>query len=153
SVQIFFFAAKNFYNTRSVCGTDALQCISRVEPPPATTPATKAAHQPVFLRSFKIPTPKASVAPKVAQALAELGISYSRLVMPTRDNCAQLELVLEAATGLVELKKMVDKVEYDMKVLKARVGHKASTEAEGTQQAEGAVQGRQVAEEPMTTAV
>ena len=107
---------------------DALQCIIRSDPPP-TTATTKASHQPVYLRSFKIPTPKPSVAPKVTQALAELGISHTRLVMPTRDNCTALESLLEASTTLVELKKLVDKVEYDIKVLKTRLGNKVGAAA------------------------
>lgn len=89
---------------------------------------TKAAHQPAFLRSFKLPVPKAAIAPKVTAALAELGISHSRLVMPTRDNIALLESLLEATTALVETKRVVDKVEYDINVLKARLGMRESSE-------------------------
>ena len=42
--------------------------------------------------------------------------------MPTRDNCAQLESLLDAATALVETKKLVDKVEQDIRIMKARLG-------------------------------
>jgi len=49
--------------------------------------------------------------------------------MPTRDNCAQLEALLEATAALVELKKVVDKVEYDIRVLKSRVGDRVSEAA------------------------
>jgi hypothetical protein len=108
---------------------DHINCIIRTDPPPATT-ATKAAHQPVYLRSFRIPVPKPTMAPKVTQALSELGIAHSRLVMPTRDNCAQLELLLEATSSLVETKKVVDKVEYDIKILQARLGMRGSEGAE-----------------------
>ena len=49
--------------------------------------------------------------------------------MPTRDNCTALESLLEASTTLVELKKLVDKVEYDIKVLKTRLGNKVGAAA------------------------
>ncbi|KAJ7765063.1 hypothetical protein DFH07DRAFT_867200 [Mycena maculata] len=101
---------------------DLQHCITRTELTPLTSAATKAAHQPAYLRSFKLPFPKASVAPKVTQALAELGVSHTRLVMPTQGNVALLEGLIEAATALVETKKVVDKVEYDIQVLKNRLG-------------------------------
>jgi DNA methyltransferase 1-associated protein 1 len=109
---------------------DAANCIVRTDPP-STTPVTKAAHQPAYLRSFKLPVPKAAIAPKVTAALAELGISHSRLVMPTRDNIALLESLLEATTALVETKRVVDKVEYDINVLKTRLGMRDSSGADG----------------------
>ncbi|KAI0938219.1 hypothetical protein AcV7_003466 [Taiwanofungus camphoratus] len=109
---------------------DALHCIHRTDVPPSTGPVTKAAHQPVYLRSYKLPAPKPTAAAKVAQALGELGISHTRLVMPTRDNCAQLESLLEATAALVEIKKVVDKVEQDIRVLKMRLANRDSEGAE-----------------------
>ena len=97
---------------------------------PNNTSATKAAHQPAFLRSFKLPVPKAAIAPKVTQALAELGISLSRLVMPTRDNVTQLESLLEATMALIEMKRVVDKVDYDIEVLRTQLGLKERLESE-----------------------
>ena len=82
---------------------------------------TKAAHQPVFLRSFKIAAPKAGVAPKVHQALAELGINHTRLVMPTRENLQIHESLIEAASSLVETKKVVDKIEMELLVLQEQL--------------------------------
>jgi DNA methyltransferase 1-associated protein 1 len=41
--------------------------------------------------------------------------------MPTRDNVAQLEALIEATTHLVETKRLVDKIEYDISVLKKRM--------------------------------
>ncbi|KAL9712892.1 swr complex subunit [Leucoagaricus gongylophorus] len=108
---------------------DAQNCIIRTELPNNTS-ATKAAHQPAFLRSFKLPVPKAAIAPKVTQALAELGISLSRLVMPTRDNVAQLESLLEATMALIEMKRVVDKVDYDIEVLRTQLGLKERLESE-----------------------
>ena len=99
---------------------DAQHCIVRVETP-ATGAATKAAHQPAYLRSYKLPTPKAAIAPKITQALAELGISLTRLVMPTRETTALLEALLENTTTLIETKRQVDKVDYDIQVLKNRL--------------------------------
>lgn len=51
--------------------------------------------------------------------------------MPTRDNIAQLESLLEATTALVETKRVVDKVEYDIRLLKSRLGMRESQDAEG----------------------
>jgi len=84
------------------------------------------------LRSFKLPVPKAAIAPKVTQALAELGISLTRLVMPTRDNVAQLESLLEATMALIEMKRVVDKVDYDIEVLRAQLGLKEGQENENS---------------------
>ncbi|KAL6309729.1 hypothetical protein BKA93DRAFT_723410 [Sparassis latifolia] len=109
---------------------DALHCIHRTEVPPTNGPSTKAAHQPVYLRSYKLPAPKITAAPKVAQVFAELGISHTRLVMPTRENCQQLESLIEAATALVETKKVVDKVDQDIRVMKARLANRQSEGAD-----------------------
>ncbi|KAJ7129487.1 hypothetical protein C8R44DRAFT_79357 [Mycena epipterygia] len=100
---------------------DLQHCITRTDLPPLNA-TTKAAHQPAYLRSFKLPFPKAAIAPKVTQALAELGISHTRLVMPTQGNVALLEGVLDAAASLVDTKKVLDKVEFDIQVLKSRLG-------------------------------
>ncbi|KAG6869337.1 hypothetical protein C0993_000090 [Termitomyces sp. T159_Od127] len=108
---------------------DAAHCIIRTDPP-ATVPVTKAAHQPANLRSYKLPTPKSAVAPKIIAALAELGINHNRLVMPTRDNIAQLGSLLEATETLIETKRLVDKFEYDIRLLKGRLGMRESQGAE-----------------------
>ncbi|KZT66038.1 hypothetical protein DAEQUDRAFT_813884 [Daedalea quercina L-15889] len=105
---------------------DATHCIHRTDVPATTSTTTKAAHAPVYLRSYKLPQPRAPSAAKVAQVLGELGISHTRLVMPTRENCAQLENLLEAATALVETKKVVDKVEQDIRIMKTRLGEQES---------------------------
>ncbi|KAG7096741.1 hypothetical protein E1B28_004153 [Marasmius oreades] len=99
---------------------DAQHCIIRNEPS-GTTPATKAAHTPSYMRSYKLPVPKAAIAPRVTQILAELGIQHNRLVMPTKDNCALLESLLETTTALVETRKVVDKADYEIKVLKSQL--------------------------------
>ncbi|TFY67633.1 hypothetical protein EVJ58_g1478 [Rhodofomes roseus] len=109
---------------------DATHCIHRTEAPSTTLTTTKSAHVPVYLRSYKLPQPKAPSAARVAQVLGELGISHTRLVMPTRENCAQLENLLETASALVETKKVVDKVEQDIRIMKARLGQQESGGAE-----------------------
>ncbi|KAF8639755.1 hypothetical protein AX17_001017 [Amanita inopinata Kibby_2008] len=115
---------------------DVLHCILRTDLP-TTSSTTKSAHTPAYLRSFKLPVPKQAIAPKVTQALAELGILHTRLVMPTRENCAQLEQLLDVTTALVETKRIVDKVEYDIKVLKTRLGVRESQGVEGVEEAGG----------------
>ncbi|KAF8631551.1 hypothetical protein AX15_002306 [Amanita polypyramis BW_CC] len=115
---------------------DIAHCIVRSEQP-ATASATKSAHTPAYLRSFKLPMPKQAIAPKVTQALAELGILHTRLVMPTRENCIQLEQLLEATTALIETKRMADKVDYDIKVLKTRLGLRESQGVEATNNTAG----------------
>lgn len=50
--------------------------------------------------------------------------------MPTRENCSQLESLLDATTALIETKKVVDKVEQDIRVLKARLGIRESESAD-----------------------
>jgi hypothetical protein len=108
---------------------DAQHCIVRTDVP--TTTATKAAHQPAYLRSFKLPTPKAAIAPKVTLALSELGISHSRLVMPTRENVAHFESLLEATTALIEIKRLIDKADYDIKVSRNRLGLREKSQSVG----------------------
>lgn len=53
--------------------------------------------------------------------------------MPTRDNVAQLESLLEATMALIEVKRVVDKVDYDIQVLRSRLGMKVDPEGEDTQ--------------------
>jgi DNA methyltransferase 1-associated protein 1 len=50
--------------------------------------------------------------------------------MPTRENCAQLESLLDATTALIETKKVVDRVDQDIRVLKARLGIRESQSAD-----------------------
>ncbi|RDB22659.1 SWR1-complex protein 4 [Hypsizygus marmoreus] len=109
---------------------DVANCIVRTEPP-STVPITKAAHQPAHLRSYKLPVPKAATSQKIGQALTELGINHTRLVMPTRQNIAHLEALLDAAAALVETKRVVDKVDYDIKLAKTRLGMREGQGAEG----------------------
>lgn len=87
---------------------------------------TKASHQAAYLRSFRVAYPKAAVAAKVTQIANELGISLSRLVMPTRDTLLAHEALLEAITSLVELKKVADRVDQEIRTAKMRLGMRES---------------------------
>jgi DNA methyltransferase 1-associated protein 1 len=115
------FVIKHLLGILLTCDLDLTHCITRTDVAPSTTTVTKTSHQPVSLRSFKLPTPKIAIAAKVTQLLSEQGINHTRLVMPTRENCAQLEVLIEAATALLETKKVVDRVEQDIRLLKARL--------------------------------
>ncbi|KAF7985229.1 hypothetical protein HWV62_7874 [Athelia sp. TMB] len=116
---------------------DAQNCIVRVDPTPTSISTTKITHQPVHLRSFKLPIPKANIHPKVTQILTELGVSHTRLVMPTRENSVLLESLMDAASALVETKKVADKVEQDIRVLMGRLGRRVSEPAETDPDADG----------------
>ncbi|OJT07101.1 SWR1-complex protein 4 [Trametes pubescens] len=97
---------------------DILHCITRTD----ASQATKAPHQPVHLRSTKIPAVKPPGATqRVAQVLNEIGISHNRLVMPTAENIARMEPVLSSANSVVDMKKSLDKVEQDLRIAKARL--------------------------------
>ncbi|KAI6047482.1 hypothetical protein EDC04DRAFT_2623452 [Pisolithus marmoratus] len=111
---------------------DEKHCILRVEPP--VTATTKTTHVPVHPRSLKLPTPKGAMGPKVTQALAEIGVTHTRLVMPTRENSAKLESLVDATAALIETKKLVDKVEQDIRVLRARLGLRESEGTNGDEQ-------------------
>ncbi|KIY74187.1 hypothetical protein CYLTODRAFT_385709 [Cylindrobasidium torrendii FP15055 ss-10] len=100
---------------------DPIQCIRHIELSP-TTPATKAAHQPSFLRTFKLPNPKTSTHVRLVSTLQEVGLTYNRLVMPTEGNVALLHTAVDAATALIEHRKALEKVEADIAALKEKHG-------------------------------
>ncbi|KAF8524600.1 SWR1-complex protein 4 [Hysterangium stoloniferum] len=101
---------------------DALNCITREDASLSTAPSTKTTHLPAHLRSSRMPYPKASIAPKVTALLAELGVSLTRLVMPTKDNIQLMESVVEAAAALIDTKKSVDRLEQEIKTQKKLLG-------------------------------
>ncbi|EJD01618.1 uncharacterized protein FOMMEDRAFT_126683, partial [Fomitiporia mediterranea MF3/22] len=106
---------------------DAMHCIHRMDTPANPAATTKAAHQPVYLRSYKIPTVRSAQQQRVGQVFSELGLRHDRLVMPTLENCAQLEQLVNAACALVDTKKTVDRVEQEIRVLQARLAEKEGT--------------------------
>lgn len=50
--------------------------------------------------------------------------------MPTRDTVLQLETLIEATTSLIEMKRVVDKVDYDIQVLQTQLGLKEEHQGE-----------------------
>ena len=82
----------------------------------------------VYLRSTRLPTIRVNVQPKVQAALTELGISM-RLVMPTRTNQDKLEGLINALGNLVELKRQVERAEYEAQVAGYRTVPDAPTPA------------------------
>jgi DNA methyltransferase 1-associated protein 1 len=113
-----------FFSDRAIA--DALHCIQRTDGITPVGTTTKTSHQATYLRSFRVAYPKAAVAAKVTQIANELGISLSRLVMPTRDTLLAHEALLEAITSLVELKKVADRVDQDIRTAKMRLGMRES---------------------------
>ncbi|KAH7097455.1 hypothetical protein BKA62DRAFT_643365 [Auriculariales sp. MPI-PUGE-AT-0066] len=105
---------------------DEKHCIIRTDG--GSLASTKSAHQAAYLRSQRIPVPKSSNANKVKDALTELKIRYDRLVMPTRDTCAQMESLLEAAGQLVEAKRSLDRVESEIRVMRQKRGEPVDVE-------------------------
>ena len=93
-------------------------------------PSTKAAHTAAYVRSYKIPVAKASMAQRVQEIMAELGLSAGRLVMPTAGNVAQMESLMDAIYVLIDAKKAVDKVEMDIKTAKERLSMRGSEGAD-----------------------
>lgn len=110
---------------RDQAAWDAQQCIYRLPPPPVAANSSHLAskhpvHQPVHLRSTKMPMPKANSAIRITELLGEMGLSTHRLVMPTRGNLEAYDGVLGAAASLIDMKRQVDRVEQDIRTLKAQ---------------------------------
>jgi DNA methyltransferase 1-associated protein 1 len=103
---------------------DAARCITRTPPAIATNGSHLAAkhplHQPVCLRSSKLPLPRQNAAHRINEVLSELGISTQRLVMPTRGNIEELDGLLGAAGALVDMKRQVDRVAQEVRTLRAQ---------------------------------
>ncbi|KAI5455196.1 swr complex subunit [Naganishia albida] len=90
-------------------------------PPSANTASSRSIHHPAFLRSTKLAQPKTTsqaTTTKITTLLEELGVSASRLIMPTRENLERYEALLGACGMLVDIKRMVDRAEQEVRVLK-----------------------------------
>lgn len=83
---------------------------------------------------MKLPLPRPSTAPKIAAVLMELGLpgiaqvvypvdgrTQVKIVMPTRENVPLIEGVFDATIALLETKKVVDRVDQDIRVAKERL--------------------------------
>ncbi|WWC98443.1 hypothetical protein V866_005334 [Kwoniella sp. B9012] len=104
---------------------DLAHCIYHLPPPPTNPHSSHLAskhpvHQPVHLRSTKIPPPKPNAAIRITELLNELGISAHKLVMPTRNNIEMFDSLLQAAGALIDMKRQVDRVEQELRTVKAQ---------------------------------
>lgn len=52
--------------------------------------------------------------------IEEMGINPHRLIMPTRENLDILEALFQASAALVDMKRQVDRVELELKTLRAQ---------------------------------
>ncbi|ORY31305.1 hypothetical protein BCR39DRAFT_527424 [Naematelia encephala] len=77
-------------------------------------------HLPAHLRSTKIALPRPTAAIRIAELLTELNINSQKLVMPTRANLEVFDRLLLAAGGLIDMKRQVDRVEQEIRNLKAQ---------------------------------
>jgi DNA methyltransferase 1-associated protein 1 len=73
----------------------------------------------VCLRSTRLPHIKTALQPRVFALLGELGLSQ-RLVMPTIVNQDRLEALVDAAGLVADLKRQLDRADYEIKVAKER---------------------------------
>ena len=89
---------------------------------------SKSAHNIAYLRSGKMAVPKTTVYPRVIALLTELGVSQTRLVMPTRENLAAYESVVDACSSIVDAKKALDRLEAEIRVVKERLAMRESQE-------------------------
>jgi len=116
--------------------TDMVHCITRYDPPSILSSSKPSS--PVHLRSSRMPAPKSSHHARVTSILAELGISTSRLVMPTAPNITRLETLQSAAVTVMDIKKNLDRVEQELRILEAQLSTRASEapagEEDGRQQ-------------------
>ena len=60
------------------------------------------------------------MAHRIGELLAEYGVGVTKLVMPTRQNLQVFENVLVTAAALVEMKRQVERVEQEIRTLKAQ---------------------------------
>lgn len=81
------------------------------------TEAARVKHSGVFIRSAKIAPIRQNILPKVKIVLNELGLPL-KPVMPTAKLCAQYESLYHSVNMLLEAKKVQDKLEMEVDVLK-----------------------------------
>ncbi|KAK1923209.1 hypothetical protein DB88DRAFT_494255 [Papiliotrema laurentii] len=103
---------------------DAARCIVRAPQPTAPNSSHLAAkhpiHQPACLRSTKLPVPKSTYVVRVTEVLTELGVNSHKLVMPTRSNIEEFDGLLNAVSALVDMKRQVDRVSQEVRLLRAQ---------------------------------
>lgn len=104
--------------SNTVVLADTAACVER-HPAPSVSAVKATLHPSVSLRSSRIIQPKQAVLSKVQAALAELKIS-THLIMPTRANVERLDALQAALAQVVDLKKAVDRIEQEIRVVRKR---------------------------------
>lgn len=95
--------------------------IQRIPPPAGVAHVSgRTVHVPAYLRSTKLPAAKPSTQMRVQEVLREFGVNPNRLIMPTIRNVNRLESLMNATQALVDMKKQVDRVETEVRILKAQ---------------------------------
>jgi DNA methyltransferase 1-associated protein 1 len=61
-----------------------------------------------------------SAALRISELVNELGISTQKLVMPTRSNLEEFDVLLVAAGALVDMKRQVERVSQELRMLRAQ---------------------------------
>ncbi|KAA1111069.1 swr complex subunit [Puccinia graminis f. sp. tritici] len=104
---------------------DTKHCIYRLDSNSLTGSTTGSGghHRTVCLRSARIPLPKTAAAQtRISTVWSELNIpnllSYlpKPLIMPTRKNVESYERLIQATNQLIDLKRLIDRVDNDLKV-------------------------------------
>lgn len=91
-------------------------------PSSGSTKAEANAHHGAYLRSTRMLTFRPNQYTRVMQALAELQPPMgARLVYPTATNVEKWEMLLGAVAGALDMKKQLDRVEAEYKVVQARL--------------------------------
>ncbi|KAJ9123027.1 hypothetical protein QFC22_001216 [Naganishia vaughanmartiniae] len=88
----------------------------------AASSSTRTLYQPAFLRSTKLAQPRSTSSAlstsRINELLEQHGVSPSRLLMPTRHNLEAYEALLGTCAMLVDVKRMVDRAEQEVRVLR-----------------------------------
>ncbi|GAA6001875.1 hypothetical protein JCM10207_002360 [Rhodosporidiobolus poonsookiae] len=103
---------------KATAAEDAAMCIERHPAPSVSAPKSNM-WPSIAVRSSRIATVKSGIAAKVSAALAELGFS-TQLVMPTKTNIAKLDELQAAIGQMVELKKAVDRVQGEIRLVRKK---------------------------------
>ena len=128
--------------------TDDLHCITRFDPVPATpykapyphligvsasqpavnpTASNQSTSHGAYLRSSRVLAPRATLALRVAQTLAELKPAVGpRPVFPTARNLERWEGLIGAVTSGLEMKRQLDRIDMELKTVKARLAAQAN---------------------------
>lgn len=93
-------------------------CVERHPAPSISAPKSNM-WPSITLRSSRLAAPKSTIAQKVAAALTELGHSTS-LIMPTKTNLGKLDELQACLGTLVEVKKAVDRVQGEIRMVKRK---------------------------------